>query len=325
MQWKNFGTDHSIHGQMARLDGIALQARGRSKCLLRTEGAGNLIQCYDSLAMACELIVWIWASPGWCESDLKRACQFLAEAQSSVRACATPSNAFDDLQLSTFDILRAICVARRFHLSRYMKLADLADPGRAKLLQREIIDFRRDLWMRSERSTRPRSDSVRNRVPHVAKSSLAAFVESVLTVVEARVERHKERVRYAESAMASAVDHPRGDADGVALALDAIHEVLWGLYFEAPAGSQNIETAFRQLTGQRLSLRERRLTRRDAGMMRERRVVSEGRKYLMEPHIKVGRKSTAVRIHYAADHERRLLIVGWCGQHLTTSGTRLCR
>lgn len=134
-----------------------------------------------------------------------------------------------------------------------------------------------------------------------------------------------DRVVVLDEAYASAEGF-RGDLDEEWRILRSVACVLWPLYFEDRDVGE-MEEAYRSRAGYVLSLREVQQTNSDPKLVRMRRWTYRGEQVDVTPHIK-GRSSnpkTAFRVHYHADHERRLIVIGHCGAHMTTSGTRRIR
>ena len=96
---------------------------------------------------------------------------------------------------------------------------------------------------------------------------------------------------------------------------------LHRLHFDTQ--SADIERDFRDATGLELALSEGKLTKQMKQAKRERKRTYRGAEIDITPHVKVdGRPSGRLRIHYHADHENRVIVVGHCGDHLTTAGTQ---
>ena len=89
------------------------------------------------------------------------------------------------------------------------------------------------------------------------------------------------------------------------------------IMFRERAG--NPEQAFREATGLDLAMSEGKLTQRDKALMRLRRDSYEGREIDITPHVKSG---PTFRLYFAVDTAQQRIIVGHCGDHLDTAGTR---
>ena len=90
--------------------------------------------------------------------------------------------------------------------------------------------------------------------------------------------------------------------------------------------SGDLERAFADRTGIEFSRAERRQTNRLKEAQAARSIVFEGRPFDITPHLKEGSDpKTGLRIHFAFDHDKSRIVVGHCGDHLVTSGTRKLR
>jgi hypothetical protein len=105
--------------------------------------------------------------------------------------------------------------------------------------------------------------------------------------------------------------------------LHALATTLYDLVFaDIPIG--DLPTRFRNLTGIELAITEGQQTKRDDRLMLLRRDVDDrGQPIDITPHLKLGdHPPRLLRVHFAIDRERRLLIIGHCGDHLDTFGTQ---
>ena len=114
-----------------------------------------------------------------------------------------------------------------------------------------------------------------------------------------------------------------GDLDEEWQILSSIPNVLWALYFDS-SEQGSIADQYRYATGYELALTETKLTKDNNSIMRERSRRYRGEEIDIRPHIKGKNKNPklAFRVHYYVDRERKLIVIGHCGGHLTTSGTQ---
>jgi hypothetical protein len=57
--------------------------------------------------------------------------------------------------------------------------------------------------------------------------------------------------------------------------------------------------------------------------MAKRRFAHDGKEWDMTPHVKWGNSAPkCLRVYFAVDRDQKRLIVGHCGDHLDTYGTR---
>jgi hypothetical protein len=96
----------------------------------------------------------------------------------------------------------------------------------------------------------------------------------------------------------------------------AVAKDLYDLY---DRGEPNIPAAFRAATSFELALTEGAATREQPKMMKLRDIEYKGERVRAEAHVKVG---STFRLHYFWDAADRVLVIGHCGEHLKTAGTR---
>lgn len=104
----------------------------------------------------------------------------------------------------------------------------------------------------------------------------------------------------------------------------SVATVLWSLYFDDDVMSCDVASEYKVKAGYELALTEKKQTKADQKKMSERRRWYKGAEIDITPHIKGKNKNPklAFRLHYYVDRDDRKIVVGHCGAHLTTSGTR---
>jgi hypothetical protein len=86
---------------------------------------------------------------------------------------------------------------------------------------------------------------------------------------------------------------------------------------------QQIADTFRSRTGFELTWTESKQTKRDKRLMGMRRMLYGGREIDITPHIKYGSSPPRLlRVHFWVDRQRKQVVIGHCGDHLDTYGTR---
>lgn len=83
----------------------------------------------------------------------------------------------------------------------------------------------------------------------------------------------------------------------------------------------DISAQFKTATGFEMSMSEGKLTKANARLVSSRVVSFDGKQWDITPHAKSD-KSKHLRVHFALDHDKKRVIVGHCGDHLETAGTR---
>ncbi len=156
--------------------------------------------------------------------------------------------------------------------------------------------------------------------------SLTAWPEDVHDVAALAVKVSGERLVFTNEAMSSLQKSKFatcGDAASViwrclrAMATD-LHELLME---DLPA--QQVADTFKNRTKIDLTWTESKETKRDNRLMAKRKLTHEGRELDITPHVKWGNTAPRLlRVHFYVDRDRKRLIIGHCGDHLDTYGTR---
>jgi hypothetical protein len=156
-----------------------------------------------------------------------------------------------------------------------------------------------------------------------AITSLSALPQSVGEVVERIAELQGTRLTFADDAKRSASVSRYEDIPEAWRCLWAVATVLHDLYFEGGLPANRIVEEFKARTGFDIALTEGSQTQKDKRLMALRRVIVDGQEFDVASHVKIGnRDPDMLRIHYAVDHERERIVIGHCGGHLATAGTR---
>lgn len=131
-----------------------------------------------------------------------------------------------------------------------------------------------------------------------------------------------DKVAVLDEAYASADEFQHADLDEEWAILKSIALDLWPLYFESE--NVDVERDYREKTGFELSCRDCKTTRRHPEAISERRRLYNGREIDITPHIKGTGKVPAhpFRLHFYVDRDESKIVVGHCGGHLTTAGSR---
>jgi hypothetical protein len=176
-------------------------------------------------------------------------------------------------------------------------------------------DYWKDLALKADQKIKRLEDAA-GRLGCLTKmpSSLPEAIGIVEALHGASVAFTDRAKNSAEKAMAN---RSQGDLREAWSCLWATALHLPRILFRDQAG--NPEQAFRDATGLELAMSEGKLTQRDKGLMRLRRDSFEGREIDITPHVKSG---PTFRLYFAVDAAQKRIIVGHCGDHLDTAGTR---
>jgi hypothetical protein len=147
-----------------------------------------------------------------------------------------------------------------------------------------------------------------------------AFPSTLEEVIDLVARLYSNRIVFLPEARSSAAGW-EFDPSRAWVILRSMANELHSLYFVD--GCSAIEADFRTKTGIELSLKEGNQTRKNKQLMRLRQRNYNGAEISIEPHVKEGvRKPNLLRVYYFADHDNKLIVVGHCGDHLDTDGTR---
>ena len=130
-----------------------------------------------------------------------------------------------------------------------------------------------------------------------------------------------ERITFTKRGMDSAerAEYPKVNA--VWTALWHMTNTLYPLVFSNTGAGLNLEDEFRHRSGIDLGLSEGKLTKANSKLMKLRFDEHEGERIEITPHIKLQTGNKHLRIHFNIHRNKRLFIVGHCGEHLDTAGT----
>jgi hypothetical protein len=151
-----------------------------------------------------------------------------------------------------------------------------------------------------------------------ALDSLRRLPEDLLSALDLLEALHGGTLVFSERARKAAAKVRTYEVQEVWQCLWAMATILRELFFNQSV-PLDVEDAFRNRTGFRLALSESSETKKDKSLMRLRKDTFEGKEIDITPHVKVG---ATFRIYFAVDRDAQRLIVGHCGEHLDTAGTR---
>ncbi|MGD2070049.1 MAG: hypothetical protein PVI57_15355 [Gemmatimonadota bacterium] len=134
------------------------------------------------------------------------------------------------------------------------------------------------------------------------------------------------RLRVTEKAHKVAADASSDDPGAAWRVLVAMAGELHRLHFDEDAGDRSaleIREAFRERTGFDVAFTESKSTKASDRLRSLRTIEYEGEEVGLLWHVKWGtRPPRLIRAYYHPDPRRKLLVVGWFGDHLETAGTR---
>ncbi len=149
--------------------------------------------------------------------------------------------------------------------------------------------------------------------------------ETMDQVVDLAERTFTGRLAFVRKARASAKDDGTGGYREAWRILRALDRVLWPILFEEREGAgRRAADEFKEQTGFELAWNESELTEASTRAKTERTILWKNKKTVMKAHVKgqSGCKSNRLRVYFHVDQESKLIVVGWCGNHLTTEGTK---
>lgn len=129
---------------------------------------------------------------------------------------------------------------------------------------------------------------------------------------------YPDRLYVHPNAEKSVKKFQKGDAEETWQLLRCVATVLYGLLFSEE--SVDVEGEFKQETNFGIALNEGPATTKDGELMRLRQIEYRGRTVDISPHVKgrIRKPDSGLRIHFHADHDRQLIVIGHCGYHMPT-------
>ena len=155
-----------------------------------------------------------------------------------------------------------------------------------------------------------------------AMRSLHKIPESIAEVVSLIEKIHGARMVFTDRAKKSAEAADFNDINEAWRCLWAVATILHELQFPQNGTVGNLEKDFLAKSGFELSLRETGSTQADKKLVALRKDSWKGQEIDITPHVKAEKRGKSFRVYYWPDQSRKLIVVGSCGDHLDTSGTR---
>ncbi len=153
----------------------------------------------------------------------------------------------------------------------------------------------------------------------VMLSNLEAFPTTVAESLDCAAKTFSDTIVVLEEARKSAKEFP-GDANEAWSLLKGLATVLHAACFSK--NINDLEGYFKKETGYELSLRETKLTNRNPDFTRARERKYDNRTIDITPHVKGKHSKQPLRIYFAIDSQSERIVIGHCGTHLDTAGTK---
>lgn len=187
----------------------------------------------------------------------------------------------------------------------------------------DIKEYEYRIRSAEDRLSRQDAEIAGAKAAEQAWEELDAFPSDLTSVLRLVQRLYPSRVVVLDEALDSAQGWPF-DADKAWRVLRAMAIHLPRLHFDSQG--VDIEKEFEGATGFSLAMAERKLTKENKRAVQQRQRDYRGGTIDITPHVKVGSaKPNMLRVHYYPDHEAKVIVIGHCGDHLETAGTRKVR
>ncbi len=156
----------------------------------------------------------------------------------------------------------------------------------------------------------------------LAVQHLAKLPTSLGELVAIISELQSARLLFLPEARASAGDTEYDDLNGAWSLLWHMATTLWELRFIEQADLTTLQNEFKARSGYEVTFTEGKHTKLNDRLMAQRLRIYKGREVDMLPHAKIDKGGRHLRVHFHVDREDQLIVIGHCGDHLETDGTR---
>lgn len=186
----------------------------------------------------------------------------------------------------------------------------------------ESLDYEKSQCQRRAQDAEEKMRLMKTQVATL--QSLSELPDNLLQVVDLIERLHAGKIYFTARARKAADAASITDMWVAWKLLWAMATVLQEFHFGATKmDSASIEREFRAKTTFEMSLTEGKQTKADNRLMALRKDEWEGSPIDITPHVKWGVKEPKIlRVHYCPHHVKKAIIVGHCGDHMDTSGTR---
>lgn len=133
------------------------------------------------------------------------------------------------------------------------------------------------------------------------------------------------RIAVTERAREAAHNANRSiDSDETFDILRCLATCLWPKYFEEDEADGTAGAEFQNETGYEIAFYESAQTNKDPRLQKLRELSYDGHTIDIAPHVKgkSGKRNAPLRVHFAIDRKTRKIVIGHCGEHMETAGTR---
>ena len=248
--------------------------------------------------------------------------------RAALQASESEADRLERLQLSEMHIAeleQTVAALRSERDSIQQAWEEEADKLAAAQNDLARLRFERDLARNDADDLRTRNRGLESAAQFaLGFNTLPGSLSEALALCE---QLHGDRIAFTDEAKRSAKEAAIDNAPGgVSAAWECLHAaavILPKLAFEDHISAGTLPVRFQEATGLELTMTEGKMTKSQSKLRDLRTVEYSGKEWDVSAHIKYGTKAPrCLRIHFALDGESRRVIVGHCGDHLDTAGTR---
>ena len=237
--------------------------------------------------------------------------QQLRQAASSVERSTEESAYIEALEEESYKFGRQVSELKT-ELDRYVEYQILYEESQNQL---EVL---KDQF--SDISKNQKHLSELGKAQEELRDLLLKYPETLEDALSIISKLNKDRLVVLEDAFDSAKESDFDDLSSAWELLMAMSTTLYDILFKGDEG--NVEKSFKDRTNFDLSMKDSKLLKENAKMMALRRKEYDGKTIEIIPHTKCDSKGKHLRIHFYIDSQRKLLVIGHCGDHLETPGTK---
>jgi len=192
--------------------------------------------------------------------------------------------------------------------------------------QVKSVAYERDAFFAQATSARQEASALAVSVR--TARSIEKLPSNLADVIELIERLHAGAIVFTDRAKDSARVAGLNDVpDGVEVAWKCLHgaaTVLPRLAFDEQVSAGGLPEKFQHATHFELTMTEGAATKANSKLLEGRRIQYDGTAWDISPHIKYGGRKPprCLRVHFALDADKKRVIVGHCGDHLETAGTR---
>ncbi len=208
-------------------------------------------------------------------------------------------------------------------LELQIQLEDLGDENRKLQSSVKAKDYRIQELSQVNRQLESRASEAKVQADLIC--TMREFPETCAKALDLAEQAFSGRIVVTQVARKSAASANRNIDSGETFdILRCLAMNLWPKYFEEDESDGDAGTEFKNETGYEIAFHESTMTKKDSRLQSLRQISYDGREIDISPHVKgkSGRRDALLRVHFCVDRKTGKIVVGHCGEHMETAGTR---